>query len=101
MAISNHFLQLHKDEAILIYTSIKPRNVPLTAGGEKKMIIIGLFSKGGEAVHFSSQGMTNIYMRARRGSDDSDSISPDRDPVEMKHHSFSSAGGCQQTDRQT
>lgn len=25
--------------------------------------MIGLFSKGGEAVHFSSQGMTNIYMQ--------------------------------------
>lgn len=36
VAISNHFPQLRKDEAILIYTSIKPQNVPLTAGGEKK-----------------------------------------------------------------
>ncbi len=77
----------HKDEPILIYMPIKPQNLPLTAR-EKKMIIIGLFSKGGEAVHFSSQGMTNIYMQAKRGSCDSSSIIPDRDPVEMKHHSL-------------
>lgn len=29
------------------------------------MIIIGLFSKGRKAVHFSWQGMTNIYMRGQ------------------------------------
>lgn len=41
------------------------QNLHLTAGGNKHMIIIGLFSKGGEAVHFSSEGMANIYTRGQ------------------------------------
>lgn len=45
---------------------ISHKSFPSPSAEKKKIIIIGLFSKGGEVAHFSSEGMTNIYMQGQR-----------------------------------
>lgn len=52
------------------------------------MIITGLFTKGGEVVHFSSQGMTNIYMQGQKRVRRQPFYYLRQDPMEKTHESF-------------
>lgn len=54
------------------------------------MIIIGLFSNGGEAVHFSLTNTTNIYTQGQEGGGQATAAllsRTDSGPVRMKHRS--------------
>ena len=106
VAILNHnfpsyITGLHKDEPMLIYSPNKPHNAPLTTVGKKKDYNNRfVFQRRGSGALQLTGNDKYLYAGPRDGSGDSGSIIPDRDSVEMKHRSSSSAGGWHWTEEQ-